>query len=328
MKKLNLLFVLLLVFVVLSCSSDPIAEGDKLYQQGEYTQALKMYGEALKAQPQNMVLREKAALATVKVGQQLYQRRKVISPFAKRYEDCLALIPENPSPEFSKEFSMVLYELAMAYMAKKPQNNIEKRENFDKVLTYFDEALFYDPDNATADEALRKFQEEHFAEMLEKGNNYYAKARKEKNDLYYLNAEYYFKKANEFKPDDDESMKMLTKVRKINLDKINPDIDFPLAVSGSVVKDDYTGILVYLENRSSASINLLAVMFTLIDKESNEYNGEATDVFNVTFKEGPLASAKSFEGAVSFKTGGKKIKSFEKLIFESPDGMQTIKYFP
>ena len=137
-----------------------------------------------------------------------------------------------------------------------------------------------------------------------------------------------FKKANEFKPDNEEAMKMLTKVRKINLDKINPDLDFPLAVSGSVVKDDYTGILVYLENRSANAINLLANMFILIDKEMTEYAGETTDVFNVTFKEGPLASGKSFEGAISFKTGGKKIAAFEKLIFESPEGRQTVKYFP
>lgn len=328
MKNLRLLFLLITFVILSSCSSDPMAEGDKLYQEGQYAKSLKKYHEAIKAQPDNNFAREKAALATVRAGQDIYKRRKVLTPFIKYYEKSLNLIPANPSAEFSKEFSVILYELAQAYLKTEPKNNQAKKEKFDNLLMYYDDALFYNPGNTEAQEALKKFQEEHFTEMLEKGKNYFAKAKKQKNDLYYLNAEYYFKKANQFKPEDKETKALLVKVRKINLDKYNPDLDYPLAVLGTLVKDEYTAVQIYLVNNSADKTEIKANMFFVFDKEGNEYKGEVTDVFNATFKEGTIASGKSIEGVISFKTGGKKAKLFEKLIFESPEGMQTTKYFP
>jgi len=328
MKKLGLVLMLVFILVLTSCSSDPMAEGDKFYQEGQYAKAVNMYNEVLKTQPDNSIAREKAALATVKVGQELYNRRKVLSPFVKYYENAVTLIPDNTSQEFNKEFSVLLFELAQAYLNSEPRNNQEKKERFDNVLMYYDEALFYDPDNSAAMTALEEFQNKHFAEMMEKGTQYYQKARKQKNDLYYLNAEYYFKKANKFNSEDADAAKMLETVRKINLNKINPDLDYPLAIISTLVKDEYTAVQVYLENRTAGTCNVQANMFMVLDKDGNEYKGEITDVFNATFKEGTVASGKGIEGVISFKTGGKQADKFDKLIFDSPEGIQSVKYFP
>ncbi|MCK5075125.1 MAG: hypothetical protein KAR38_02065, partial [Calditrichia bacterium] len=143
MKNLRLLFLLITFVILSSCSSDPMAEGDKLYQEGQYAKSLKKYHEAIKAQPDNNFAREKAALATVRAGQDIYKRRKVLTPFIKYYEKSLNLIPANPSAEFSKEFSVILYELAQAYLKTEPKNNQAKKEKFDNLLMYYDDALFY-----------------------------------------------------------------------------------------------------------------------------------------------------------------------------------------
>ena len=175
---------------------------------------------------------------------------------------------------------------------------------------------------------MKKYQEEHFTEMFDKGKKYFTRAKKEKNDLYYLNAEYYFKKANEFRSEDKETEKLLKKVRGINLNKIDPDADFPLAILGTLAKDKYTAIQVFVMNNTNNKAEIKANMFYLYDKNGNEFAGEITDVFNGTLKEKSVASGKNIEGVISFKTGGKKANVFDKLIFESPEGTMTTKYFP
>ncbi len=328
MRKSLLLLSFIISLLLASCSSDPMQKGNKMMQEGQFVKALKEYNKVLQKNPSDMAAKEKIALATVKIGQKIYNRRKVLRSFTSYYEKSLSWVPENPSEDFKKEYSNILYELAEAHLKSEPKNNREKRERFDNVVMFFEDALFYNPENVKAQEALQKFQDDNFEEMFSKGKDYYTKARKQKNDLYYLNAEYYLKKAHEFKPDNKEIGKLLSKVRKINLNKINPDLDFPMAITGNLVKDGYTVLAVYLLNNSAADSDIKASYFKLYDKEGNEYTGEISELFESPLKEGILASGKEIEGAVAFKTGGKKIPLLDKLLFESPEGGQTLKYFP
>lgn len=328
-KRFGLIgLIVLLFFSLLSCSGDPVQKGDEAYKKGNYSAALKFYLEAQKNGNQTPDLTEKILRAKLQYGNLLYRKRKVLRVLEARYQEVLDMLPENPSPETLKLLSMTLFELGKGYMNLVPQNEIQKREYLSKTFDYLSLAASYDPENTEAERLLKEFKQKNFEEMLTRGKTYFSRAKKEKNDYFYLSAEYYLKKATDFESTNEEARRLLKKVRKITLKMIDPDLPYPIAVTSWLKKDNQLGVAVTILNNTETPVDIKAEQFVLVDFEGNEYQGSLSDLFEPQLKETLLQPHKEFSGVVVFEVGEKDFNSFEKIIF-SPDTKHTaVKYFP
>lgn len=325
--KSALLLIAVLALMV-SCSSDPIQQGDDALKNNNFNAALKYYMEAYKAQPSNEVLKAKIAQTYLLQGKDLYSKRKVITTIESRYEKALTFLPDNPDDQTKQLLSEVLTIIGKYYYEAKPQNEIQKREYLNKTYDYLTDAMFYNENNNEAQTLLEEYKKSNFEAMLTKGKEYFNRARKEKNDYFYLSAEYYLQKATEFDQSNDEALALLKKVRKINLNKIDPDQPYPFAVTNLLTKDDILAVSIYLLNNTDRPHETLAGKFVLYDINGNEYIGKTTEDFEPVFKEGSIPPRKDMEGVIVFEGKNLTESNLQKIVYHATDNRLITKYFP
>jgi len=306
MKKLIFFLLLGISLFLISCGGNPEAEGDQAYANGKYSQALNYYLEVKKSQPQNAKVDEKIALCYMLRGLDLYKKRHNIKAFAGNFEKGQEFIPEkNLSGTFKKEYSKLLYELAVAYHQAKPSNEIQKEQYFTHTLDYLDEALAYDENNAQAEQTLQQIRKENFHQTFNKGMEFFKRAKKERNnsDLF-LTAEYYLKRAVSFMPENKEAQKNLRLVRKKTLSVLDLNMDLPFAIADR----QYSGKYLLL---AFTALNNSGEPFTFEPAQIKVYtfDGKAVGIdadFTAKFKDGitnavQLAPRKRLDGTLAFR---------------------------
>ncbi len=296
MKRYVLFFSLgLLIFF---CAQDPIARGDKAFDQGNYGEALQYYLEALKQQPDNAALKSKIASAYLEQGQKIYQRTKSIRAFEARILKAEKYISENPTPELKKILSETYRQLAMAYKNAKPENDYQRLEYFNKTLENLEKALQYDPENKLAAEDMQAFQQERFQEMYDKGMNLYKKAKRE--PINYIAAEYYLSRALKLKPEDENLRKTLRKVRQKYLNILDPGQKAPIAITDRLKKEGYLAFLVVVKNQTEGDLSVSAGNFYLVTDQGEAVPGKASTQFANPLKSKVLKVYEETEGVVTF----------------------------
>jgi hypothetical protein len=324
-------FCIALSFTVLNlyCGSDPAGEAEKAFESGNYNLAIKLYLDARAKDPQNQTITEKIALAYMHRGQELFQKSNNIKSFSGNYEKALTYIPENPGDEFKKNYSKMLLVLAQGYLNSKPQNDIEKEDFLNKAISHLDDAIYNDQFNTQADSLLTRVKAENFQKMLDKGKELYSKAEKQKNNDLYFNAEYYFKKANEFDIYNAEAKKLLSRCRQNTLSVLNIKDDLAIAVADNANKAGEFILVLVLRNHISVPINIKLENFVLADIEGNTYALDKTTMdskyASTKMKEGEI-SGKDMEGWLVYKVPvGVKL---EYIGYKMETGQVSKKYFP
>lgn len=228
--------ILFLIFVssllIIQCGGSQLEEGDVSYSKGQYTQALNNYLAYKKSNPDDKGVNAKIALAYMNRGRELYANRKNIDAFAGNFKKARNFLENGFTlPEHKKEYSTILYDLAVAYNSTQPQNEIQKEQYFNNTLDYLAMSLDNNPDNYKADSLLSQIYQENFQKMFDKGVQFYERARKEKNnpDLY-LSAEKYLSKAVEFNPANDKVKQYLSKTRKETLGILTSNYPFSFCI--------------------------------------------------------------------------------------------------
>ena len=326
-----IIFISLLIFV--RCSKNLETQGDEAYAKGKFNQALTYYLKVKKEQPDNARLNEKIALTYMKRGLALYKLRNNVDAFQLNYEKSQEFLPSDSlSDHFRKEYSKLLYELAMAYHHATPKNDIQKEKYFTLTLDYLQKALQYDSTNTGADSKLNEIRIANFQKYFEKGKDFYAQAKRDKrNPSLYLSAEAYLLQAIRLNPQSEEAQKLLKKVRQKTLAilDISNELPLALAVTGQKRVNGHLALSIIVFNNTVDPYPISPERFTLIDKQGREYSfaSEKTAEFSKGLTEAVNIDAKSDRAIVlSFKVP--KGVSPDRLIYKTEDGFTIGKYFP
>jgi tetratricopeptide (TPR) repeat protein len=331
MRYLTKFFMILLpLLFMISCGGDPLEEGNKAFNEGKYNEAIIKYREALKEKPNDVMIKEKLALANMHKGLDLYKRRKNIKAFQGNYDKAMSNLDGDIStPELKKDYSAILYELAKAYSTTKPENDIQKKLYLNKTLEFLEQAVEVDAGNKEAKDMLAQVQADNFQEMFDKGVSYYNSAKKNKNDEDYLLAEYYLAKAVSFKSDDEEAAKYLKLARKKAISVFDFDTDFPIAIAGYQQKGKFTFFDFTIANNTTETITVKPESFFLADKDGNQYtyDAEQTDKFEGGLtKSAELKTGKHLDIVLSFPAA--KGIALDYLAYKGDNGNIVKKYLP
>lgn len=325
------LSIVLLITFLWRCGGDPIAEGDQAYAAGNFNGALKSYFEAKKAQPDNVLIQEKIALAYTQRGLSLFEKTKNINTFIGNHEKALKYIPETEtSAEFKTEYSQLLLKLAQAYNTTKAENPIQEEQYFTKTLNYLDEALLLDDQNIVADSMLTALREANFQKMFDKGETFFTQAKKEKtNAELFLSAEFYINRAVSFNPMDEKAQKYLKQVREKTLKIIDLKKDIPFAIANMKRTSTHTLLDITVFNNMGTAIQFDPTKLKIIDVDNNEYSidNKETDKYDRALVTAVnMEPRKQVDGNIVFSVG--KSKQLLCLQYELEDGTVSKKYFP
>jgi hypothetical protein len=335
MKTPKILLSLIILFglslVVIHCGSDPAVEGEKAFENANYNLAIKHFLEARKSNPaEKQTYEEKIALSYMLRGKSLYERSRNVKSFSGNFEKSNEYIPDNPSDYFKKEYSKVLFALGNGYQQARPENEIQKEEFLNKSIQYLEDALYNDENNISADSLLEKIKVDNFQKMLNKGNDFYKKAKKTKNGDHYITAEYYFQRASYFDIHNDEAKKMLSKTRQQTLSVLNNREDFAIAVADMNRQSKALILDLTIKNYATSPIALDIKNFELVDLDGKSYPLDTgmmdTKFKGKTMKNQELAELKFADGIIVFSIPSKvKIDYLGYRLYED----ETVKkYFP
>jgi len=328
MHKLQYFLMLVSLVLIPACGSDPVTEGDKAWQAGEYQKALGFYLQAQQEKPDDPAILQKVALGQMAKGWEIYKMRKNMESFAGNFEKGQNLLSgEESDPAFLKEYSRLLFELANAYNSSKAANEIKQEQYFNKTLELLDLALQKDPDNTAADELMDNIRSTQFESTYKKGLEYFEKASKTKNGNDYLLAEQYLDRAVYFDPYQEEAVRKLGECRKKTLAVPNFNTDFPFAIVASQYKDGYFVVDITGFNPGMEAMTFQPDHFILVDSDGNEFQPDAaqTDKFDSGLTKPVSISVNGkVEGVLAYKAGANSVKGH--LVYRFDDGRLSKKY--
>ncbi len=331
--KLFLGLILVSSLMLSHCGKNLEAQGDEAYAKGKYNQALTYYLKVKKEQPDNARINEKLALTYMQRGFLLYKLRKNVDAFQLNYEKSQEFLPSDSlRPEFKKEYSKLLYELALAYHNATPKNDIQKEKFFTLTLDYLQKALEYDPNNTLADAKLSEIRTENFQKYFDRGKAFYQKAKKDRrNANLYLSAEAYLLQAVRLNPNNKEAQNLLKKVRQktIAILDISNDLPLALAITDRQNFKGHLALSIVVFNNTVDPYTIDPQRFKLIDKQEKTYTfvPEVTAQFSKGLTEPITIEPKKDQNVVLvFPLPAQSAP--DRLIYETEDGFVIGKYFP
>jgi len=328
---ISFLSIFLFLLFLWGCGGDPLVEGDKAYAEGKFNQALKNYFEVKKTQPENQSVNEKIALCYAQKGLDLYSRTKNLNSFVGNIEKAQKYIPESETTaEFNKEYSQLLYQLALAYHKAKAENPIQEEQFFTKTLDYLDEAILLDYENNQADSLLTTIREANFQKMFDKGTTFYNRAKKEKtNSELYLSAEFYITRASNFDPTNEDAQKYLKQVRQKTLSILDLNNDFPMAIANKKYTATHLLLDITALNYMGETINFDPANLKIVDLDNNEYGidkKESEKYDRALTQAVTVENRKTVDGNVAFKISKKVPISHLEYVVNNENTSK--KYFP
>jgi len=326
----NFVFIVLL-FSLIQCGASKLEEGDDLYNQKNYNQAITSYLEYKKANPDDKSVNPKIALSYMNKGNQLYKNTRNVETFSGNYEKAQNFLESGiTAPQHKEEYSDLLYDLALAYKKAQSENTLQQEQYFDYTLDYLSLALDYNPNNKKADSLLSKIYQDNFQEMYNKGVQFYERAQKERNNAdLYLSAENYLAKAVAFSFGDEQAQKYLSKARQNTLGILKSH--YPLSFCVPAYKKDNSTFFVDI---TAQNFSTEAITFELSKLKLTSFEGE---VFEIDSKKSAelektiadktvIEPRKRIEGQLVFSI--KADARLETISYIIDDKNTVKKYFP
>ena len=328
---LSLVFFITLSIVAIHCGSDPASEGNKAFETGNYNLAIKHYLEAKGNTPaEQQQYNEKIALSYMLRGQDLYGRSKNVKSFSGNFDKSMDYIPDQPSEEFMKAYSGVLFNLGTAYLTATPENEIQREDYMNKAIGYLEDALVNDRNNQKADSLLSQIKINNFEKMLDKGNDFYEKAGRTNNGDHYITAEYYFQRAAYFDLNNQEAEKMLSKTRAKTLSILNNRQDFAMAVADMSRQGGNLILDLTIKNYATSPVSIDIANFEVVDSNGDSYKLNQAMMESKfsknSLKNQKLGELKSVDGIIVFAVPS-QVK-LDYLGYRLDENETTKKYFP
>ena len=272
MLRFTYFIALILALLSIYCGADLVEEGKKAFLAGDYTQAINFLTEAQKEDSTNKSYNDMICLSYLYRGEELYQKTRNVKAFDGNFEKADKYRPENPTSEFNKKYSIMLLSLSKAYYATKPKNDDEKELNFENALSRVREAKMADSTNLAADSMLAQLKNDHFQNLVDKGEELYKKAGRTGNADLYFTARYYLKEALEFEPQNKNIHGLLNNIVKKTLPVLNYREGVSMAVAGFSFERKAIIMTLSIKNYTAETISLNLSNFKLVDVEGNDYD--------------------------------------------------------
>jgi len=271
MNRAVYLSALLFSMMVVYCGTDYAEEGRKAYNNGNYSDAIKYFTMAKKADSTIHEVDEMLSSSYFRRGQELYKTTRNLKAFSANFLEGKKFLPANLSQKFTRQYVKVYVELASAYAMTKGKNEEENDNNFDQALSAVKEAIALDSTYAPAESLLVSLKEEHFQGLIDKAKDLYNKAGRTRNYDLYFSAEYYLKEAEKFEKNNSQIKNLLQQITRQTLPVHNYREDISMAVAGITRERKALVMNVSIKNYSDKTVNLLVSNFTLVDTDGNNY---------------------------------------------------------
>lgn len=331
-----LLLIIMTAFFLLSCGENLEEKATGQIEAGNYIQAANTYKKLAAEQPEKAdYFSSLAAVNQLRNGQKIYDRNKIKSktsampPYIFNYDKALNLLPDEFDIPSGPELSTALMNFAKAIYDTEAPNSVKETEWEELMMEAVDYAEMVDPENALVQEFQDEVFTQKFAEAKAKGDEYYNIARNKRSDYDYLLAEKQYKYALKFMPDDEETIKQISKVRTKTLGMWDPGYGFIYAVSQTKSIKEHLWLVISLKNNTDLPMSFDPTNFTLFTKNGDElsYDAKMSAEDKNSFKKLVLKPLAEKDGIIAFKFSGKLIE-LEKIEYIMDSGDEVSKYFP
>jgi len=266
------LILLMISFLIMQCGKDLNKEGEKAFAEGNYTQAIKFLTDAQLEDSANHDYDETIFWAYLYRGEELFRKTRNVKAFGGNFEQAIKYYPKNTTKEFKRKYSQMLLSLANAYVSTRPSDETEREFFFENAVDKVKLAIEVDSTNSAADSMLAKLKDDHFQNLVDKGKSLYKKAGRNGNADLYFTAEYYFKEAQKFEPENSEIQNYLSKITKMTLPVLNYREGVSLAVAGFDRERKAILMTLSIKNYTAKPLSLNLQNFKLVDSDGNRYS--------------------------------------------------------
>jgi len=271
MKFLGFILISVLVFSALNCGGDKSADAEQAFLKGDYTTAIEVYTKVRQQDSTVQRVNERLALAYMYRGQELYKKTINLQSFSRNFEQGVKYIPVEPSTEFKRVYSQILFDIGNAYFKGKPANEIEKEDFLTRTTTYMHQALAQDSTNVNAKNVLEEIKLNNFQKILDKATSIFEKAQKTDNINKYFETETFIKKAQVLGGTTPEMRRMLSRIYAKTLGVLNYEDGIAMAVDKYEFTNGKVIFTLGVRNYLSYPVTLSYSNFLLTDNHGNMY---------------------------------------------------------
>jgi hypothetical protein len=272
MKLFGLILISLFVCFLSGCGGDKSIDAEQAFLKGDYTTAIESYLQVYQQDSTNQRVKERLALAYMYRGQELYKKTNNLSSFVRNFEEGQKFIPLEPSSEFNRVYSQIVFQVGQAYYKARPSNEVEKDQFLTKTTSLMHQALTLDSTNVNAQNILDEIKLNNYQKIVDKAKGIFDTAQKRNNINLYFEAKTYIRKAQAMGGTTPEMWRMLSRIYAKTLGVL----DFEDGLALAVLKQEYSGgkyiLSLVVRNYLSYPVTLGFDNFFLADNRGSLYN--------------------------------------------------------
>jgi hypothetical protein len=272
MKLFGLILISLLIFLLINCGGNKSVDAEQAFLKGDYTTAIEAYLQVRQQDSSSQRINERLALAYMYRGQDLYKKTMNLSSFARNFEEGVKYIPAEPSAEFKRVYSQILFQIGNGYYKGRPANAIEKEEFLTKANSLMHQALEMDSTNVDAQNVLDEIKLNNYQKTIDNAKSIFDRAQKRNDINLYFEAETNIRKAQSMGGTTADMRRMLSQIHAKTLGVLNYEDGLALAV----LKSEYSvGKVIFtlaVRNYLAYPVTLSYGNFVLADYRGSLYN--------------------------------------------------------
>jgi tetratricopeptide (TPR) repeat protein len=272
MKLFGLILISFLCFLLINCGGDKSVDAEQAFLKGDYTTAIEGYLQVHQKDTTNQRVNERLALAYMYRGQELYKKTNNLSSFARNFDQGVKFIPVEPSTEFRRIYSQILFQLGGGYYKARPANAIEKEDFLNKTMTMMHQALDMDSTNVNAQNVLDEIKLNNYQKIVDKAKSIFDRAQKTNDINSYFEAETNIRKAQSMNGTTAEMRRMLSIIHAKTLGVLNYEDGLALAVYKNEFSSGKVILTLAIKSYLSYPVTLSLDNFVLADYRGTMYN--------------------------------------------------------
>ena len=279
MKLLKFSLLNLLIFTAMNCGGDKSVDAEQAFLKGDYTTAIEVYLQVREKDSTIQRINERLALAYMYRGQDLYKKTMNLGSFVGNFEQGIKYIPAEPSSEFNRVYSQILYQIGNAYYRTRPANDFEKEEFLTKSTTYLHQAVDLDSMNVDAKNVLDEIKLNNFQKILDKAKGIFETAEKRNDINLYFEAGTFIKKAQSIGGTTAEMRRMLIRIYAKTLAVLNYEDGLALAVPKYEYANGKMLFTLAIRNYLPYPVTIGFSNFILVDTRGTMYSVDEETMF-------------------------------------------------
>jgi hypothetical protein len=330
------IFIFSIVFLLVACTSDPLAEANEFATAKNYIAAA---NTLIKAAADNPEMADKylswACYYRLENGQRVYSRNSqrnitsAVSAYTTNYEKVLELLPETIDSEAKRPLSGAFLAFAETLDKSEAPNSVLESQWERTMLDAVDDAAMVDPANPDINAFKAAVYADKFNAAKSKGDEYFNTARQKRSDYDYLLAERFYAYALKFEPENGETKDLLSKVRDKTLSIWNPQDDLLIAVVDEKKIGEYLWLGISLKNNTDIDVDFDPGNYSLVLKDGSSLRPDLKKMSEDknAFKAMQLEALAEKAASLYFPWQGGS-KNIDYLSYSDSNGKETRKFFP